>query len=669
MRLEGPGFYEFGAFRFLPGEGLLIRQGQPVPLPPKALETLGVLLRYHGHVVPKDELMQEVWPDTFVEEGNLTQAISILRRALGPSSDGNDIIETFPKRGYRFAAPVTLQGLEPGSLLVHERTHAQLVIEEEEDGDSAPTQVVAAQAAGVRHRGVLIGALVATATIALALVAYRNWRAPAQPMAPIRSLAVLPFQPLAASEEDQILGLGMADSVIGKLAGLEGVVVRPTSAVRPYVEAPVDAATAGRALRVDAVLEGSLQRAGDRVRVSVQLLRVGDRSTLWAKQFDEQVTDIFSVQDAISRQVAMALAPALTREQHARLGHRHTQNVEAYQLYLKGRYHWEKRTVPSLQTARKSFEQALDADPTYALAYAGLADTYILLGNHGVLPQREAKPRAKAAALKALEIDETLAEAHVSLAGVLGEQEWNWAGAEKEFRRAIELKPGYALAHHWYAALLQMQGRFGEAIGEMQRTWELDPLSLRVNTDLGRAYYFARQYDRAIEQYQKTLEIDLDFGGAHSLLGLAYLEQGRFDEAIAELQQGLALTRGQLSRWLGYAYARAGRRIEALEMLSRWQQAWEKKANGADVVALIYVGLGEKELAFEWLERAIQQDRAPLAMLKAFPYWDPLRGDPRFQDLLRRVGLPQESAGQMERAPSARTSSTATGSRVKNGSP
>nr|MBA2703849.1 tetratricopeptide repeat protein [Blastocatellia bacterium] len=435
---------------------------------------------------------------------------------------------------------------------------------------------------------------------------------------------------------------GISDALINRLGNIRQVVVRPTNAVRKYTDPGQDPMVIGRELGVDTVLDGNIQRAGERVRVTAQLINVRNNAPLWSETFDEKFTDIFTVQDTISERVVQALTLTLTGEEKKLLTKRPTSNTEAYQAYLKGRYFWNKRTEEGYKRAIEYFEESIEKDPRYAQAYAGLADSYALLGSMGnaVLPRSEAMPRAKLAAEKALLIDETLAEAHASLAFVLMHFEWDWPGAEREFKRAIELNPSYATAHHWYAYYLLARGRTDESLAEIKRAQEIDPLSLIINTDVGEMYFFARQYDRAIEQCQKTRELDPDFDLAVRLLGWTYLQKGMHEKAIAELQRAVSLSQGRRdsTALLGYAYGVVGKREEAKEVLSELKEIGKRSYVGPFEIALIYTGLNEKDQAFAWLEKAYDERSGSLILLNADPALDGLRSDRRFADLVRRVG-------------------------------
>lgn len=593
MRNPANHLYEFGPYRLDPQESVLLREGHPVPLAPKVLQTLFILVRRHGHVVGKDELIAELWPETFVEEANLTQNIFTIRKALGES--GQKYIETVPRRGYRFTAPVhELWDAEDDFITVQQRTGPSIVIEE------------------------AIGTGAAT-----------------------RSIAVLPFKFLGADGSDEYLGLGIADALITKLTNVRHIIVRPTSAVLRYGGLKSDSIAVGQELRVELVLEGSVQRQADRIRVTVQIVSLKDEAPVWAGKFDAQFTDLFSIEDSISEQVTQALTVKLTSEERWRLSKHYTENTEAYQLYLKGRYFWNNWTEGGLKKAIEYFQQAIDKDPSYALAYAGLADSYGLLGEYGVLPPNDAQLRAKAAAMKALGIDETLAEAHALLGLLKEDYEWDQVGAEREFKRAIELKPNYATAHFYYAMYLGRVSRFDESMIEMNQALELDPLSLTINSQLGRLLISMRQYDESIEQLQRTLEMDPNYGAAHAILALAYERKGLYEEAIAACQQGVVcLGRNPvIVAWFGIICAMAGHRDEALKVLDELQEMAIRCYISPYFIASIHAALGDKDQMFEWLEKAHKGHATHLVYLLIDPWFDNFRSDPRMTELIRRIGL------------------------------
>lgn len=493
-------------------------------------------------------------------------------------------------------------------------------------------------------------ALAAAAALAIVVLMYallfRSAVAPPQPS--INSLAVLPFKPLVAESRDEALELGMADALITRLSHLRQIHVLPTSSVRKYAALEQDPLAAGRELKVDSVLDGSLQRVGDRIRVTVQLVRVKDGSALWAETFDEKFSDIFAIEDSISRRVVTGLMLTLTGEEKKQLTKRYTENTEAHQLYLKGRYYWNKRTEEGLKKGIEYFNQAIEKDPGYALAYAGLADCYWLMGSGAAwLSPLVGASKGKAAALKALQIDETVAEAHTSLAAITLFYDWDWSGAEQQFKRAIELNPRYATAHHWYAFYLTLMGRPDEGIAEIKRAQELDPLSLIISTDFGFLLYFARRYDEAMEQLRNVIEMDPHFTTAHVRLGQVYEQKAMYEEAVAEFQKAVTLSpEGSylyLARTyvLARTYALLGNRDEAVRILHEATKLSKKRHISPYAIALIYAGLGEKDRAFAWLERAYAERSNWLVGLKVDPRVDNLRSDPRFAELLRRMNFPE----------------------------
>ncbi len=502
---------------------------------------------------------------------------------------------------------------------------------------------------------VMASVAIGIALVILGLLAAYLWPKPPPPFAAklaesppvssaqIKSIAVLPFKPLAVNSRDESLELGMADTLITRLSNLREIVVRPTSAVRKYAGLEQDAVAAGQEQHVDAVLDGSIQRSADKLRVTVRLVKVDDGSQLWGETFNEKFSDIFALQDRVSEKVASALALKLSSGEKELLTKRYTENTEAYQLYLKGRYYWNKRAGDAVKKGIEYFNQAIQKDPNYALAYAGLADSYNILGSNGVIPMKESHPRARVAALKALEIDDNLSEAHTSLAAIIADFYWNWPEAESHFRRALELNPNYPTAHSWYCQYLVRMGRLNEAIQEAKRAQELDPVSLVMNVNLGQTFYWARQYDQAIEQFQKTLEIDPNFVPAYLHLGLVYLQKRMYQEAIASFEKGSTLAghNTDMVGLLGHAYAAAGRKDEALKILNELNELSKQQYVSPFAIALIYVGLGEKNQAFTRLEKAYEERVWLMGLMKAEPIFDPLRSDPRFEDLLRRIGLPQ----------------------------
>ncbi len=618
--------YEFGPFRIDPAERLLLCKGHPVPLTTKAFETLLVLVRRGGHLVEKSELLNAVWANSFVEEGNLAVTISTLRKALGDEGSEHKYIQTVAKHGYRFVGDV------------------RTVLESEPE---PPSPVVAAPASlpeGLpRRRHVLsalkIGVLVlASLSVAITIMRFQK---PSGAQAEIHSLAVLPFRSLNSDTAHEYLGLGMADALITKLGSTGQIVVRPTSAVLKYANSLADPLAAGREQRVDAILDGHIQAFPERVRVTVQLVRVADGASLWADTFEESPQHIFALEDAVAERIAQSMSIRLSGEEKMRLARRHTESIKAYQLYLRGRYFWNKRTEEGLRRSIAYFQQATTEDPEYALAYAGLADSYALLGSYGVEPALKANPSAKAAALKALQLDNSLAEAHASLGMISFYYDWNWPQAEQEFRRAIALNPNYPMAHNWYGVNLAAMGRLEEALDKVGRAEQLDPLSLIINTDVGHILYLSRRYDQAIDAFRKVIDLDPHFARAHARLGMTYTAKRVFGDAIHELKEAQRLSGHDpyVDGLLGYVQALSGSRRTARKLLQGLTDRSRRQYVPAFSMALVCIGLGERDRALEWLEKAYQDRSTYMVYAKTDPLLDPVRSDPRFAALLHRMGF------------------------------
>ena len=454
------------------------------------------------------------------------------------------------------------------------------------------------------------------------------------------SIAVLPFRDMSPQGDQDYFCEGMAEELINALAQIEGLrVVARTSAFQ-FKGKSLDVRNIGEQLDVGTVLEGSVRKAGNRVRVTAQLVSVADGFHLWSEKYDRDLEDIFSIQDEISLAIVEKLKVRLFGEEKDRLLKRYTMNLDAYNLYLQGRWMWNKRTEEGLRKAIGYFRQAIEKDPNYALACAGLASAYAVLPEYALIPPKEMIPKAEGAARKALELDPTLGEAHAVLGLIKCNFEWDWAGAEREFKRAIELDPSNPTARHWHSHLLRGRGRLDEALAEIKRAQDLDPLSLVISTNVGNVLYYMRQYDEAIVQYKKTLDLDPDFPVAHLDLGYVHVAQGRFDEAIAEFQKARALLPSDpfgLSE-LGYAYAQSGNKGEAARILNELFGFSKQGSSVSAGIGMVYHGLGDKEKAFEWLEKAYQERAMPLEV-KVDPVWDGLRSDPRFTALLKKIGL------------------------------
>lgn len=633
--------YEFGRFALDPAERQLRLAEVPVPLEPKAFDTLVALVERRGRLVEKAELLQLVWPDTFIEEVNLARNISALRKVLAQDFAAQPCIETVPKHGYRFVAEVStvINSARPAPpAVIFEQTTASLLYEEEIVTKCAPATV------GQLHLSRRVKLALGLLALCLAAGGGALWqtrRAASTPAVPaLRSLAVLPFRPLDAASSEPYLEIGVADTLITRLSHLSEIIVRPTSAIRRYAERETDTLAAGRALAVEAVLEGSLQRRGDRLRVTVRLLRVADGKPLWAHQCDVYCTDIFQTQDTVARQVAEALRPNLSAVEQQALTKRGTNDPEAYQLYLKGLYFFNKRQREAYEKAIECFHQAIARDPSYALAYNGLAHAQGWLSGAGG-PKAEASARQQAALTKALELDAALPEVHATLGLYAMNLDWDWATAEREFQLALQLNPNYATAHHWYGEYLFLLGRFDEGLRELRRAQEIDPLSLIINSDIAKCYYFARQYEQAIAQAHRTLELDANFIQPYYWLFAAYYAQGRLAEALAVAAQVRPLDDVLFAEaCFGMAQASLGNQAEAQRVLAVLRQTARRRYVSPAFSALVYSALGDTDRAFEWLEQAYTERTVDMIALKEAPAWDSLRAEPRFQELLRRMHFP-----------------------------
>jgi DNA-binding winged helix-turn-helix (wHTH) protein/TolB-like protein/tetratricopeptide (TPR) repeat protein len=659
MTRQENNLYEFGPFRLDAQERVLTRDGEVVPLTPKAVDLLVALVENSGHVLSKDELMKRVWPDSFVEEANLSHHIFTLRKALGEDRSGAKYIETIPRRGYRFVASVAEIDDASNDLVVAERTRSHIVIDEEREAEAAGSYVEATQPRQLKARQLkaladgrprnkvnLAVLAVCVAVIVLGAGAY-FWMTskPRQEQTGpgVRSIAVLPFKPLVADSRNESLELGMAETLISKLSPIKQLVVMPISAVRKYSGLEQDSIAAGQELGVDYVLEGNLQMVGEKTRATVRLLSVKDGRAVWTDKCDQACSTIFELQDGVAQQIAGTLALELTGDERKQLAKHYTENVEAYQLYVKGRFFWSKFTDEGIAKAIDYFQQAIDKDPTYALAYTGLANSYSVLGLNGPMSPKEALQKMKYVAEKAVELDDKLAQAHSALGGLRLFYEWDWAGAERAFKRAMELDPGYADSHELYGHLLRDMGRFDEALAEMRKAQELNPVSIIISGEYGATLFLARRYDQAIEELNKTLELDPNFAATCYALGLAYAHNGMYEKAVAESSKAVTLSGGSVhsKAALGQVYALSGKKAEAQKVIAELQQESKQGYVSPLDVALIYATLGQSDEAFFWLEKAYEERSCWLIELKSDPGWDKIRSDPRFDSLLGRVGLPK----------------------------
>jgi DNA-binding winged helix-turn-helix (wHTH) protein/TolB-like protein/Flp pilus assembly protein TadD len=637
--LQEPHIYAFGNFRLDVSKRLLFCGGEPISLTPKVFDTLVCLLEHHDKVLGKDDLMSAVWPDTVVEENNLGQNISKLRSVLGESPGDHRWIVTLPGRGYRFVGAVTLLSSEEE---ISRRVGLPGPAPEQNPSATAGLSLPKQATRGFRARfGYFVIAGLLMALLAVSAVYFLRLRNSTSAHSTVESIAVLPFKPLVPESRDEALELGMADTLITKLSNSTNLIVRPISSVRRYGGIEQDPVAAGRELAVDAVLDGTIQRWGNRIRVAARLVSVRDNKTLWADQFDRGFGDIFDVQDSISERAAAELLPRLTGEQKEALAKRYTENAAAYDLYLKGRLFWSKRTPEATGKAAEYFQQALQQDPTYALAYAGVSDCYRTLPIMSDVPSRQAFPKAKQAALKALELDNNLAEGHSALAYVEYFFEWDWAGAEREFRRAIEINPNDPLAHLGYAHLLSTLGRRDQALAEIDHAITLDPLSPFVVTIKGELLFHAHRYSEAIKEVNKALEIEPNFWIGQIVLGESYERLGNYEQAIKSLRIAAQSSGGitQATSLAGYVYAVSGQHEQAEQALQTLRITSQTRYVPPYNFALLCQGLGNSDQALTWLEKGYEQRDVHMAFLPVDSKWDTLRSNPRFIELTKHLNL------------------------------
>ncbi len=635
-------FYEFGHFRLKSEDRLLLRGDDLVPLTPKAFDILLALLEHDGRVVNKDDLMKRVWPNTFVEEGNLTQNVSLLRKALGESADGPQFIETVPRRGYRFVAPVNKVNQENGehpSATSDKQIPINITAGLDSSFGNGQSETRNSKLGTTSRRAPAIALTIAAVLLAVAGIAYLSGRgkAGASPSA-IQSIAVLPFVDDSPDGDAEFLDDEIAESLVNSLTRLPKLRVVPRSVMMSYKGRNVDPRKVGEELNVRAVVTGRVHRHGDTISIQADLIDLDSVSQIWGQHYDRRLSDILLVQEEISRDIFENLRLKLNVEEQKQL--------EAYRLYLKGRNAWNKRTPEGLQQGIDYFQQAINTDPNYAAAYAGLADCYNMQVIYGVHQPKDGFPKAKEAAVKALEIDETLAEAHTSLAFIKFRWDRDRLEAEREFQLAIKYKPTYAAAHQWYSSYLVALERFDEAVAEARRTSELEPLSFTASSHLGWILYLAGRNDEAIAQCTKILSLDPNSFPARRYLGLAYEQKGMYPQAIDQFQKGVKLSGSPLMlALLGHAYAASGKTSEAKQVLSDLRDLSEsqdiesRRYVSPYTVAAIYAGLGDKDQAFKWLEQSFQERDVWLMNLKVDPVFAKLRSDKRFQDLLVRAGL------------------------------
>ncbi len=633
--------YEFGPFQLNPRETLLVnKDGGVVQLTPKVFDTLLALVEQAGHVVGKDDLMQQLWPDTLVEEGSLTQNISLLRRALAEGNGGKKYIDTVPKRGYRFVVPVrVVSPVETRNLQNAFESHGQssgvqALVEENgpvADPIESRAAVDATKPRRISHARFIYLLAGACVLVAAALYAYSSYRRNSRgEIVTVKSIAVLPFKTIGSQNREDLLGLGMADSLIIRLSQLERTKITPTGSVTKYTNQDQNPILIGKELGVEAVLDGTVQRDGDRIRVTAQLIRSSDGKALWSGKFDEKYQNIFHLQDLVSEQVADSLVPEVSRERRS-VGAL-TENVEAYQDYLTGLYFWNIRTKANLPKAISYLEQAVQKDPKFARAYAVLADSYFLGSQpeYEILAADESLRRAEQAAQRALELNENIPEAHVVKARVLDARS-NINDAEREFRRALEIDNNLATTHLRYGCfLLYSRVNLSAALVQIDRARQLDPVSPLINYKYAFLMYLSRDYDLAIAYYKRALELQPDVPNGHIHLSAAYVQKGMFAEALDELQKA---TQDNPRRVLGskaMLFGFWGRRSDALKVLAELQRL---EGNSEPLrVAAVYGALGDKQSASEWL-RKVHVDQSTSALLQFDPQMDPLRKDPAFPEI------------------------------------
>ena len=617
--------YEFGDFILESGQRRLLRRDscEPIALTAKAFDTLLHLIEHRGETLDKDTLLGAIWPGVVVEENSLTQNVSTLRQVLGETRAENRYIATVPRKGYRFVGEVT-ERTAPAAPAATAVT-------------ATPAGPVAADSnRSLRPLWVSAAALAVLVAIGTFLVQRGRDGHSASPA--IQIVAVLPFKPLLPTERDESLELGMTESMIASLGAHAGLTIRPLSSVRRYGSIEQDPLAAGRALHAESVLDGSLQHHGERLRVSVRLLRVADGRQLWAHQFDGNVVGIFGVQEQISAKVAETLSARSGAANVPSRAMGGTKDSTAYLLYASGRYALARSTEPSLLLAIGYFEKAIERDPKFALAHVGLADCYMTLGVFGMRPPVETLPRARDAVLTALRIEPRLAGAYATLGQIKVQYDRDWTGAEADFARAIALNPSLSEPHLHWGVLLGMRGELDRGLEELKQAEQLEPLLTVAKTRAGSLLYLARRYDEAIEQVTESLALDDRPGIAHALLGRIYLHTGRYDLALAEFAKIRGPTPGSFGD-VGQALALSGRRAEALAELDRVIKLSTQRYVPAGDIASIYAGLGDTENALVWLDRALQQRASTLGFLAQNPTFDGLHDDPRFAAIVDRVGL------------------------------
>src|SRR5712692_796566 len=631
----------FGTYEVSLRSGEVRKAGVKIRVQQQPMKLLEILLERPGEVVTREELRSRVWADESF--GDFDQAVNIaiakLRSALGDSAENPRYIETLPKRGYRFIAEVSVVAAD-------DRTKRPESAAGDKPGTESGLQLQGAgSTVAPKRRQWPTRRVIVALTLVLSLPILAVWLIRSRGRAPtgIRSLAVLPLDNLSGDASQNYFADGMTDELITELAQISALRVISRTSVMAYKHARKPLPQIARELNVDAVVEGTVLRSGDQVRITAQLIEASTDKHLWSQSYEGELRDTLALQNKVARAIADQIRINLNPQEQTALKKVKVVNPQAYESYLKGRYFWNKRTADGLKVALAYFNQSIDEDPKYAPAYSGLADTYALLADweYGVMTPKEALPKAKAAAIKALELDSALGEAHNSLAFCLDVFDWDLDSAGKQFRQAIELNPGYATAHHWYASHLILLGRYDEAIAEMRKAENLDPLSLIIDADLAETLVIAHSFDESIRQSRKTIEMDPNFALAHNQLGQAYLQKHMKDEAVTELQKAVQLSGDNATciANLARAYVASGKRSEAVKLLNDLKKGSNPGYSHASEIAVIYAALGDTDQAINWLEKGYEERFNPGVLLR--PGFDPLRSDPRFEDLVRRIGLPR----------------------------
>ncbi len=636
MSLQAKAVFEFGLFRLNPAERLLLRAQVPVRLPPKAFDALVVLVENPGHLLKKEELLKKVWPGTFVEESNLAQHISILRKALQDGEDGFRYIETVPRRGYRFVAEVRELG---GGIAVSPDPAA-----------SQPSFPGVPESVRPRRRFRRLAFAIAGLTILLAVLisTLPAWKKLGGFGAePIQSLAVLPLRNLSGDPAQDYFAEGMTEALITDLARISSLRVISRTSIVQYKDSHERLPQIARELGVDVVVEGSVLRSGNRVRITAQLVRGATDRHIWAASYERDLRDLVTLEDGVSRSIAEQIRKQIAPRAPRQLASSAAVSSKAREDYLKGRYFWNRRSEAGYLKAVDYFQAAIGEDPQYAQAYAGLADSYALLGSMPTpkIPRDTAMPKAKETALMALNLDDSLADAYTSLAFVEMHYEWKFREAEQEFKRAIDFDPNYSVAHQWYAFDLAAMGRLDEAVAEVERARQTDPFSAIINTDAAEILYFVHNYDGALRQARATVEMDPNFAHAHRVMERIYDEKHLFPEAIAEGERAVELSGNDpwMLLELAHTYLLAGKKAGMQECLRRVANISPGGAlPDVGTVAEIYVALGDVNRAVKVLDGLYRRREGGLILLNADPCFDVLKPDPRFQQLLRNIGLTRQ---------------------------